>query len=187
MKQNVWWALSVEEVAALLRTNLSTGLTNEEAQARLAIYGKNKLPSQKKISAFTILVRQFANLIVGILIGALSISAFLGEWVDALAIGVIIVLNALIGFIQEYSAERSLEALKELIYPTSRVIRDEKITAIESSELVPGDCVLLEMGDKVPADGRIIQANGLFTQEAALTGESISVFKEVEKLPKSNS
>lgn len=116
------------------------------------------------------------------LIGASIITGLLGEWIDSIAIGAIVFLNAIIGFIQEYSAERSLEALKKLTKPTSRVIREGKLHKVSSDYIVPGDLVVLEAGDLVPADGRIINEIQLTTQEAALTGESMPILKQVEKL-----
>ncbi len=116
------------------------------------------------------------------LIGASIITGLLGEWIDSIAIGAIVFLNAIIGFIQEYSAERSLEALKKLTKPTSRVIREGKLHKVSSDYIVPGDLVVLEAGDLVPADGRIINEIQLTTQEAALTGESMPIAKRVEKL-----
>lgn len=188
MKERPWWTLTDSETCAQLKTDPEKGLSEEEAVRRLEKFGKNLLPTKKRISAIKIFLRQFSTIIVWILIGALIISGILQEWVDALAIGIIVLLNAIIGFIQEYSAERSIESLKKLVHPISKVVRDGILKNIASSELVPGDLVILEAGDNVPADGRITSWAFLGTQEASLTGESVTTFKnsekiELEKLP----
>ncbi len=180
---NQWWQYSIDKIAQHLKTNITEGLKEFEVIQRLTKFGLNQLPEQKRISSFKLFINQFSSFIVWILIGALIISGFLGEWIDAVSIGVIIFLNALIGFIQEYSAERSLEALQKLIKPTSRVIREGKLQIIPSSNIVPGDLVALEAGDRVPADGRIVHTVQLSTQEAALTGESMPVSKVATILP----
>ncbi len=181
-----WWIFGVDEVVDKLGTDKNRGLSAQEAAKRLDRYGENQLQERKKVSALRLFLHQFSSLIVWILIGALVISGFLGEWVDASAIGVIVILNALIGFYQEYRAERSLEALKKMTKPLSRVVRDESLQTVASRVLVPGDLVVLEEGDIVPADGRIIQAVQLSMQEASLTGESTAVDKQVEAIQKEN-
>lgn len=177
-----WWSLSIEHLCKELETNPQNGLLHKQAQERLEHYGPNQLPEPKKISVAALFFSQFSNLIVLILIGALIISMFLGEWKDAVSIGIIIFLNALIGFIQEYHAEKSLEALRKLTKPTSRIIREGAEEIIPSHLIVPGDLVILEAGDYVPADGRLIQSTALATQEASLTGESISIAKIIEPI-----
>ena len=178
-----WWHLSVDQVAKDLKTDIEQGLSNDKVQERLKQYGLNQLPEQKRISLLFIFLSQFSSFIIWILIGALIITAFLGQWIDALAIGTIVIFNAAIGFFQEYKAERSLAALRKLTKPTSRVIRDGIMQAIASHAIVPGDVVILESGDRVPADGRVMYVAQLTTQEAALTGESVSIVKHTEELP----
>ena len=124
---------------------------------------------------------QFSSLIVWILIGAGLIAGVLGEWVDAWAITVIVALNAVLGFVQEYRAERSLAALKKLSSPKSRVIRDGASQIVDSIFLVPGDLVLLEAGDRVPADGRVVYSVQLSAQEAALTGSRCLSIKSLKR------
>lgn len=176
MKQ--WWHLEIEDAAKSLDSDLSSGLTSQEAQGRLNKYGPNQLKEAKKYSALGIFFGQFEDFIIWVLIGAAIVSGFLKEWVDALAIIAIVILNAILGFIQEYRAEKSLAALKKLSSPTSKVVRDRRHEVIASAQLVPGDIIELEAGDNVPADGRVVWLTSNFgVQEASLTGESTPVMK----------
>ena len=172
-----WWSKSIEEICHELKTDIQNGLTSTDAKQRLQKLGRNKLPEQKKISAFKIFINQFSSFIIWILIIAALIAGLLGEIIDSLAIGVIVIFNAILGFIQEYRAEESLTALKKLASPTSKIIRDGKLQTISSYDLVLGDLVLLESGDRIPADGRFIKIYQLVTHEATLTGESSSIYK----------
>ncbi len=172
------WHQEINDVEAVLNSNSNSGISNVEAKARLEKYGPNVLKEGKKITPLEIFIDQFKDFIVWILIGAALVSGFLKEWVDALAIVAIVVLNAILGFIQEYRAEKSLAALKKLSAPNSKVIRDGKNKLIPSSEIVVGDLVELEAGDYVPADSRLVWASSNFaTLEASLTGESTPVMK----------
>lgn len=177
-----WWLLSKEDITRNLNTDSHKGLTESEAQKRLQEFGYNQLIEQPKVSALHLFLSQFSSLIVWILIVAAFIAGVLGEWLDALAIIVIVILNALLGFFQEYRAERSLAALRKMVTPSSKVIRDGKLQILPSKRIVPGDLVLIEAGDRIPADGRFIQSFGLSTQEAALTGESIPIHKTADSL-----
>ena len=178
MKQ--WWHLDVEYAIKALGSDSSSGLSSQEASIRLKKYGPNQLKEAKKYSALSIFFGQFEDFIVWVLIGAAVVSGFLQEWVDALAIIAIVILNAVLGFIQEYRAEKSLAALKKLSSPTSKVIRDGRREVIASAQLVPGDIIELEAGDNVPADGRVTWLTSNFgAQEASLTGESTPVMKTV--------
>lgn len=173
-----WWHLTIEEAGQALEVNSSLGLASDEARARLQKYGPNQLKEKKPINPFSIFISQFQNFIVLILIAAALVSGFLKEWVDAFAIIVIVILNAILGFVQEYRAEKSLAALKRLSSPASKVIRDGQHNIIASQELVPGDLIALEAGDNVPADSRMVWRTANFsTQEASLTGESTPVAK----------
>lgn len=172
-----WWIQSEQKVSRNLFTDSYRGLSRSEAQKRLQEFGYNQLPEQRKISSLNLLLSQFSNFIVWILIAAAIIAGILGEWVDVFAIIIIIILNALLGFFQEYRAERSLFALRKMITFSTKVIRDGRLKIVPSREIVPGDLVLIEAGDHIPADGRIIRSFGLSTQEAALTGESIPIHK----------
>jgi P-type Ca2+ transporter type 2C len=167
------------------------GLSDREAHERLRKYGLNELVQKKKASPIKIFFEQFQNFVVYILIAALLISIFIGftrmseesfpeEFVDAIVIGIIVILNAVFGFVQEYRAERSIEALKKMTSLKATVLREGKQHDIDAKLLVPGDIVLLEMGDKVPADARLLEIIELQTQEAALTGESLPVKKETK-------
>jgi Ca2+-transporting ATPase len=181
-----WWNQTSEGVSRELNTDIHGGLSSIEAEKRLQAFGPNQLPEQKRVSPLTLLISQFSSFIVWTLIVAAFIAGFLGEWIDATAIGVIVVLNALLGFFQEYRAEKSLAALRKMATPFSKVIRDGELQTLPSEKIVPGDLVLIEAGDRIPADGRIIQSIELSTQEAALTGESMPVHKIAEILDKPN-
>jgi len=173
-----WWQESVEQVIASLEGDLSRGLTTPQAAARLDKYGANRLEEKKGASPLSIFFGQFKDFIIWVLVGAALVSGFLQEWVDAIAIVAIVVLNAFLGFIQEYRAEKALAALRNLSSPTSKVIRDGHGHVISSHDLVPGDIIELEAGDNVPADSRIGWLTSNFAvQEASLTGESTPVAK----------
>jgi len=149
------------------------GISEEEAKRRFLETGPNELKREKKESKLELLLEQFKDFLIIILIVAAVVSFAIGESMDALVIFVIVILNAIIGFAQQYRAEKSLEALQKMTSPTARVVRGGKEAKIPTSEIVPGDIILLEAGDKVPADARLIEALDLRCDEAALTGESI--------------
>jgi len=155
------------------------GLTEEEAKKRIETYGYNQIQEGKKISPIKIFFAQFHSVVIYILLAALIISVFLDETVDAIVIGIILILNAIIGFVQEYRAEKSIEALKKMASLKATVLRNGNVEDIEARLLVPGDIILLETGNKIPADSRLIEIVNLETQEAALTGESTPVVKEI--------
>jgi Ca2+-transporting ATPase len=178
-----WWHLAGGEVARLLATDLAGGLSREAAARRLEEYGPNELQEKKGRSALAIFFEQFKGLIIWVLIAAALISGFLEEWVDALAILAIVLLNALLGLIQEYKAERSLAALRKLSAPSAKVVRAGSARLIAVRDLVPGDLVELEAGDYVPADSRLVRRTANFAvQEASLTGESTPVAKTEDGL-----
>ncbi|MBW3012489.1 calcium-transporting P-type ATPase, PMR1-type [Candidatus Woesearchaeota archaeon] len=160
------------------------GLSPEEAATRLEKYGRNEITKKHEISKLKIFLEQFKDFIIWILIIATIISAVLGEWVDALAIGIILLLNALLGFIQEYKAEEAIEKLKQLASLKAFVFRNGQEMEIDATEVVPGDIILLTEGDKVPADARLFEQHSLYSQEAALTGESMPVSKNTDVLEK---
>ncbi|MCH8003735.1 MAG: cation-translocating P-type ATPase [Nanoarchaeota archaeon] len=172
---------SIDEVFKELNTE-KEGLTEREAEIRLKKYGFNEIKEAKKISPLIIFIRQFRSIVIYILIFALIISIFLGETVDAIVIGIIVIANAILGFVQEYKAEKSIDALKKLASLKATVIREGKDKEIDSKQLVPGDIIKLETGDKIPADCRIFELVNLQTHEAALTGESLPVKKELKVL-----
>ncbi len=170
-------ALAVEQVIATLGTSADTGLSDDVARQRLEEHGPNELPQAPAESAWMRLARQFKDLLIWILIAAAIISGLLGEWIDAGAIMAIVFLNGILGFIQESRAERALMALQHLASPQARVIRGGMLQDLPASQLVPGDRIELEPGDRIPADARLIHSAGLRVEEAALTGESVPVDK----------
>lgn len=176
----------IEQVLKELNTS-NNGLTQQEAEERLKQYGFNELKEGKKISPLEIFISQFKSVVVWILIAATAISAFLGEYVDAIVIFSIIILIALLGFFEEYRAEKAIEALKKLASLRATVLRDSQKKEIDAKELVPGDVIILQTGDKVPADARLIEVFNLQTQEAALTGESQAVKKNISQLEEKTS
>lgn len=181
-----WWLQSQEEVSHNLNTDSHRGLNSFEAQRRLQEFGPNELIEPEKISPLQLFLNQFANFIIWVLVAAAIIAGVLYEWLDALAIIVIVILNAFLGFFQEYRAEKSLAALRKMATPFSKVIREGRLHTLPSKEIVPGDIVLIEAGDRIPADGRIIRSFGLLTQEAALTGESLPIHKSTNSLETSD-
>ena len=177
-KAEEWHALGADETLQRLRTLAEHGLTSEEAQSRLQEFGPNQLDEAPPPSFWKMLWEQFNNFVVIMLIVAAVISAVLGEYVEAAAIMAIVVLNAALGVIQERRAEQSLAALRKLAAPEAQVIRDGSRKTVSSLEVVPGDMVLLESGNFVPADVRLVDAVNLRVEEAALTGESVPVQKD---------
>ncbi|MCW5598546.1 MAG: cation-translocating P-type ATPase [Nitrosomonas sp.] len=178
-----WHNQSTTELTNLLATDTEKGLSDQEAAIRLTQYGPNKLRKGKRLSALTIFMAQFKSLIIWVLIGAAAISTALGEIVDGIAIIAIVILNAIIGFIQEYRAEKAAAALAHLAAPHCRVIRDGHSAVVAATEIVPGDVLLLEGGDLVAADARLIESSVLRVNEAPLTGESQVVDKLTDTLP----
>ncbi|MBB6624255.1 calcium-translocating P-type ATPase, SERCA-type [Clostridium gasigenes] len=160
---------------------VSRGLTTKEAEKRSINYGLNELKHKKKTSPIVIFLAQFNDFIVWVLIGATVISGIIGDKADAITILIIVVVNAILGFVQEYKTERSLEALKELAAPTCKVIRDGSLKVLNSIELTIGDLVILEVGDRIPADGTFIEASSMMIDESLLTGESAGVSKDTRK------
>lgn len=156
------------------------GLNNTEAARRLQEFGENRIASGSSISPIRILVRQFNSPLVLLLVIASLLAAFLGELIDAAAIMAIVALNGCLGFVQEWRAERAIEALRDMLAPMAEVIRDGSPTMVPASELVPGDLVVLSEGQKVPADIELVAAHGLRLDESALTGESVPVDRDVD-------
>ncbi|GAB4577988.1 MAG: cation-translocating P-type ATPase [Anaerolineales bacterium] len=176
-----WHSLSQEEIFSQLQSS-PTGLTSAEAAKRLAEYGPNELQAVHKISPWQLLLEQFKNVLIIILLIATALAAFLGEGIDAIAIAVIVLFAVGLGFIQEYRAERAIEALRQMAAPTAAVLRDGREIEIPARDVVPGDVTLLRAGDKIPADARLIEAVNLQIEEAALTGESVPVEKHTMPL-----
>jgi P-type Ca2+ transporter type 2C len=176
-----FYTLKSEKVLGQLNTS-GKGLTNHEAEHRQQLYGLNELKAEKKISAFRIFLEQFSSPLIWILLFALVVSLFLKETTDAIVIASIVILNSILGFVQEFRAEKSIEALQRMASPKAKVLRNGKEIKIESKYLVPGDIIILETGDKIPADSRLIEAHSLETQEGPLTGESLPISKNTDEL-----
>src|SRR5687767_1176642 len=180
MESTLVHAKSVAEVAAALSTDLEKGLSQADAQERLRAHGANELTEKPRPGFLALLWDQFNNYLVIILIVAALIALALGEYVDSIAIMCIVVLNAVIGVIQESKAEQALAALKKMAAPTAQVIRGGSQITVPGRELVPGDLVILEAGNYVPADLRLVSTVNLKVEEASLTGESVPVEKHAE-------
>jgi Ca2+-transporting ATPase len=176
-----WHILPVDGVMKQVGA-IREGLATAEATRRLQEFGPNALREAPAVHPLSILLGQFKSLVVWILIGAGVISGLLGEWIDSIAIIAIVILNAVIGFYQEYSAERAIAALKKMTAPRAKVWRDGSVVMLPAIEIVPGDIIELEAGDLVPADARLIEAASLKSIEAALTGESDAVSKHAATL-----
>ncbi len=179
-----WFNREANEVIKEFKSNLKQGLSTQEARRRLEEYGSNQLHIKEKISPWRILGGQFTDFMVLVLLGAAVVSGMLGEHADAITIILIVILNALLGFFQEYRAEKSLEALRELTAPQATVVRDGLMKRIGAEELIPGDILLLESGDRIAADGRLCETVDLEINEATLTGESLGVNKNVQRITK---
>jgi len=179
-----WHRLETSEILSQLHSDAASGLSTAEAQRRLTEHGPNELSERGRKSPWRILWEQLTGLMVVILIIAAVVSAALGDWKDAIAILAIVVLNAALGFSQEFRAEKAMAALKRLAVPTVKARRDGHVVEISARELTPGDVVLLEAGALAPADGRLLESVNLRVEEAALTGESEPVEKQVHALDK---
>ena len=172
-----WYAMSSELCATRLNAHPERGLSGEDARGRLAALGPNELPEAPPPSLLKLFLSQFTSVIVWVLIGAAVISGLLEDWLDAAAILAIVLLNGVLGFVQEFRAERSLAALRKMSVAMARVIHDGVLRSIPARELVAGDLIVLEAGDRIPADTRLIYTTNFQTQEASLTGESTPVQK----------
>ena len=170
-------ALPASEVLAILHVSVANGLSEEEAKHRLEFFGPNKITTRRKVSAFAVLLHQFNSPVVYLLAAAAGLALYFGERQEAAAIAAVLALNALIGFVTEIKAARSIEALQGLGTRSARVRRDGHTRMIPAEQLVPGDIVLLEGGVSVSADLRLIEASNLAADESTLTGESTAVDK----------
>ena len=183
MSSKPWHAVSAEQALDSLSSDAVKGLSEAEAQRRLAENGPNSLSQERRVGALQIFLGQFKNALIVILLLAISASALLGEVVDAVAIGLIVVLAAVTGFVQEYRAEKVFESLKERLGQSCAVLREGRRRLVPTADLVPGDVVLLESGTRVPADIRVIHAAAVQVDESSLTGESVPVSKSAEPVP----
>ena len=179
----MWFAKSQEEVLKELKVNPTSGLTSVEAAVRLEKYGRNKLQEKPKKSLIALFLAQLKDMLIYVLLGAAVITIAIGEYVDAVIILFVVVLNAVIGVVQEYKAEKAIEALQQLTSPKSLVRRDGETIEINSEDIVPGDIIILDAGRYVPADLRLIESVNLQIDESALTGESVPAEKNARELP----
>jgi Ca2+-transporting ATPase len=177
-----WHGLDVADVAARLGTSLDAGLTPEEAARRLAEHGPNELEAGRRVAPWRLLLDQFRNVLIIILLVAVALSAVLGHATEAVVISIIVLFAALLGFAQEVRAERAIDALRRMAAPSATVVRDGDEVEVPARDLVPGDVVLLSSGDRASADGRLVKAVNLQVEESALTGESMPVEKQTAGL-----
>lgn len=178
-----WYTQPVDSVLQALGSDPKNGLQAQEAAQRVTHYGTNELVKIPPIPWYVILFRQFTDTLILILLVAAAISASIGEITDAVTIMIIVVLNGILGFVQEYNAQKEIDALKSMLRPTAKVIRSGKEQVVDAKTIVPGDIVLLEIGDRIPADMRLIACSNLKVDESALTGESAPVSKTTALLP----
>ncbi|HHY13643.1 MAG TPA: HAD-IC family P-type ATPase, partial [Thermoanaerobacterales bacterium] len=177
-----WYSLSPSQVEKKLNTNITKGLALSEIKKRQQLYGLNKLREKKTLTIYHRFINQFRDFLVIILIIASIISFAIGEITDCIVISCIIILNALLGVLQEHRASKALEALQQLATPKASVIRNSAIQKIPSKELVPGDIVILETGNYVPADLRLVESSNLKIDESSITGESIPITKDTSNI-----
>ncbi|HHT7620909.1 TPA: cation-transporting P-type ATPase [Legionella pneumophila] len=177
-----WHEHSIEQTLVTLNTT-ERGISEQESKKRLEYYGFNRLPEPKRKSIFLRFLLQFHNILIYVLLGAAVVTSLLQHWVDTAVIIAVVLINALIGFIQEGKAEKALDAIRNMLSPIATVLRDGEKRRINTERLVPGDIIFLEAGDKVPADVRLIKSHGLTVQEAILTGESNPVEKHIDSVP----
>ena len=188
----MWHSSSVEEIAKNLKTNINIGLPDDEAQKRFERYGPNNLKEKKKESIFVKFIKQFNDFMIITLIIAAIISAVVSklngeaDYIDSIIIVAIVIFNAIMGLVQEQKAEKSLEALKKMSAPNAKVRRNGRVQEIDAAMVVPGDIVILEAGNYVPADCRLINSYNLKIEESALTGETIPSLKDSSKILKEN-
>jgi P-type Ca2+ transporter type 2C len=177
-----WHSFDLDTVERMLGTSLRTGLRRDEAARRLVEFGPNELEATQRVSPWSLLLEQLKNVLVLMLLFAVVLSAALGHATEAVVIAVIVLFAVLLGFVQEYRAERAIEALSEMAAPTALVVRDGEQIEVPAREVVPGDVMLLDAGDRAPADGRMSEVISLQVEESALTGESMPVEKQTEPL-----
>lgn len=197
MEKKQWYSKNTQEILTVLESD-ENGLSSSEAGSRIKKYGYNELVEKKRVTPLQILLNQFKDIFVLMLLAAIVISVAIGwykseggdswsEYIDAITIGVIVILNAAVGFVQEYRSEKAIDAMKKMQAPRAHVLRDGKMTVIPAREVIPGDILVLEAGDHIPADAVLTDSKDLMTAEAALTGESSPVSKKRGVLPENTS
>src|SRR5215469_3443844 len=174
---SAWHAVAADEVLRRLNTDLKKGLETTEVSQRLSKYGPNRLPEGKRQGPFIRFLSQFNNILVYVLLAAGFVKLMVGLWLDAAIILGVVIINALLGFIQEGKAEKALDSIRKMLSAEAKTLRDGETRMVPAAELVPGDIVLLESGDRIPADLRLVEVKNLRTEEAALTGESVPIDK----------
>ena len=175
-----WHSMDVDSVVLELKTSIDEGLSEDEVKKRIEEYGENKIPEKKKRNALVRFLLHFHNILIYVLIAAAGVTALMDHWIDAFVILAVVVINAIVGFIQEGKAERALEGIRKMLSLEAMVVREGIKQKINAEQIVPGDIVLLRSGDKVPADLRILTAKNLRVEESPLTGESTDVSKITE-------
>ena len=173
-----WYQQKKEDLLGQLESDTESGLSSQEVESRLVKYGPNELKEEDKKGLWSKIVAQFSDFLILILLAAALISAFVGEVQDSIVILAIVLVNAALGIYQEGRAEKSLEALKKMASPNAKVVRNGNTEEVPANSLVPGDIVVLETGDIIPADIRLIESSKLKIEEASLTGESVPVEKK---------
>src|SRR4051812_30343817 len=174
------WSQDTQNIFHSFHTNPRSGLSSEDISKNKHQYGLNKIETEKQVSRWVLFVRQFKNPMVYSLVIAGAVAFFIGEVLNAVAILSIVILNAVIGYLQEMRAEEAISSLKNLTVPRARVLREGHISVVDSSDIVPGDVLVLEAGDYVVADARLIETHQLSINEAILTGESFPSVKQTE-------
>src|SRR5215472_3526442 len=175
-----WHAVPTDQVVSRLKTDPATGLNASEASRRLTQYGPNRLPEGKQRGPLMRFLAQLNNILVYVLLGAGFVKLMVGLWLDAAVILGVVIINALLGFLQEGKAEKALDSIRNMLSANARTVRGRETRLIPAEELVPGDVVLLESGDRIPADLRLVDVKNLRTEEAALTGESVPIDKTTD-------
>ena len=183
LTRNDWHQLPSEQAASLLESDSASGLPQTEVEARLRQFGLNQMTAQKRLSGWMRFLLQFHQPLIYILLASTGIAAAMSEWVDASVIFSVAFINAVVGYLQEAKAEKAIEALAKMVLTEATVRRAGEKLRIPSAQLVPGDVVLLQSGDRVPADLRLLLRRNLHIEEAALTGESLPAEKQTEPLP----
>lgn len=176
--KNAPWTLTIEQAASAFETNTTSGITHDEAKKRLEIYGPNQLDQGEGVSMIKVFLRQVCNAMILVLVISMAISFGIKDWIAGGVIAGVIGINVVVGFIQEYNAEKTMDSLRSLSSPTARVIRNGTDETIPSIEVVPGDLISVKVGDTIPSDFRVIDSMNFETDEALLTGESLPVAKE---------
>ena len=185
MTNNKYHTMTIRETVKSLGTDPKAGLSSSEAGIRLSKYGRNRIDAKSGISPWKILADQFKDIIIVLLIIAAAVSFSIGDIIEGAAVLGVILITAFFGFITEYRAERSVEELQKMITPVAKVLRDGEVDEIDASLLVPGDIIIIEEGDRINADGRLLEADDLMIDESLLTGESEPVEKHTDNIASS--